>query len=84
MNNSFKYSFNWASSQNVTQQHAKCNLAPCLELPVLKKLFLNAYGIGNSAHSNLISSADKLHNQRFFNTFVLYTELRLAPHYQQY
>ncbi len=38
MNNSFKYSFNWASSQNVKQQHAKCNLVPALELYKLIKL----------------------------------------------
>ncbi len=38
MNNNFKSSFNWASSQNVKQQHAKCNLVPALELYKLIKL----------------------------------------------
>ena len=37
MNTIFKYSFNWALSQNVKQQHAKCNLVPLSRTPSLKK-----------------------------------------------
>ena len=76
MNNNLTYSFIWTSSRNVTQHHAKSNLVPNLELPILTKLLLNACGIGKPAPANLFSSADKFHNHRFFNIFVLNPELR--------